>query len=127
MPTANNIANLRRRVNRARNFPTNTCASSRALVTWAEDILKAGSFAPLEGDAEHVAECMLAVVESLWKERTKLGSATDAECAALAKAFMLKRQGPVGDADSRDRWHEQLGLVTDAYVELLSGDLLVKP
>ena len=75
MPTANNIANLRRRVSRARNFPINTCPSSRALVTWAEVILSAGSFAPLEGDSEHVAECMLAVVEALWKARTKLETA----------------------------------------------------
>ena len=66
------IANLRRRVNRARNFPLNTCPDSRALVIWAELILEAGSFDPLEGDSEHVAECMLAVVESLWKARTKL-------------------------------------------------------
>jgi len=65
------LANLRRRVNRARNFPENTCAASRALVTWADDILKAGSFSPVEGDSEHVAECMLAVVEALWRERTK--------------------------------------------------------
>jgi len=50
------------------------------------------------------------------KESQKL-----AECAALAKAFIVKRQGPVGDADSRDKWYEQLGLVVDAYVDLLAG------
>lgn len=68
------LANLRRRVNRARDFPSITDASSRALVTWAEEILHAGSFSPLEGDHEAVAECMLAVVAGLWEARTRLES-----------------------------------------------------
>ena len=69
---ANKIVNLRRRVDRARRFPVNTCPASRALVVWAEAILKTGNFDPVEGDAEHVAIDMLAVVESLWKLRTEL-------------------------------------------------------
>ena len=68
----NEARNVRRRVNRARKFPDNTCAASRALSTWAELLLKAGDFSPIEGDAEHVALTMLSVVESLWKLRTKM-------------------------------------------------------
>lgn len=70
--TSPQTRNLIRRVNRARNFPINTCSASRALVIWAESILHAGNFGPLEGDAEHVATCMLEVVESLWKLRGRV-------------------------------------------------------
>lgn len=71
MLPANKLSNLRRRVNRARKFPDNTCPASRHVHLVAEQLLrKPPFFDPLE--AEHVAESMLAVLESLWKARTTL-------------------------------------------------------
>lgn len=64
------IDNLRRRVNRARNFPTNTCGSSRHLHTMAECLLN-GGYTMLQEEPAHCAESMLAVLECLWKLRTK--------------------------------------------------------
>lgn len=70
MHPANKISNLRRRVNRARKFPTNTCGASRHLHLVAECMLRGDNIDPEE--REHVAASMLAVLESLWKARTKL-------------------------------------------------------
>lgn len=62
------LKNLRRRVNRARNFPYNTCSASRHLHLIAER-LAAGEKMLIE-EPEHLAGTMLAVLESLWKART---------------------------------------------------------
>lgn len=67
------LRNLQRRVDRARNFPTNTCPASRHLHIMA-DILASGKPYPMfEEEPEHCAETMLAVLESLWKSRTQYG------------------------------------------------------
>jgi hypothetical protein len=68
MLPANRLANLRRRVNRARQFPANTCPASRHLHLIADDLLRG---TPID-DQEHCAETMLSVLESLWKARTDL-------------------------------------------------------
>lgn len=67
----NKIANLRRRVDRARKFPTNTCPASRHLHMIAENLLWYGWDHMLTEEPEHCAASMLAVLESLWKLRTK--------------------------------------------------------
>jgi len=66
----NSYRNTLRRVNAARNFPTNTCPSSRHAVMIAESIKRQG-FEIAGCDAEHVATSILATVEGLWKLRTK--------------------------------------------------------
>lgn len=74
MLPANKLSNLRRRVNRARRFPENTCSASRHLHLVATELLRwEPSWARSAEEREHVAESMLAVLESLWKARTKLG------------------------------------------------------
>lgn len=70
----NEPRNLMRRVERARDWPVNTCPASRALVVWAKVILRDGDFSAVEGDAEEVAAAMLSVVESLWKLRRKMAA-----------------------------------------------------
>ena len=42
---------------------------------------------------------------------------------ALAMQFMVMRYGPVTEASDRDVWHERLGLVIDAYHEMLTGGI----
>lgn len=64
--------NLRRRVDRARNFPVNTCPASRHLHIIAECLAKGRPYSMLEEEPEHCAGTMLAVLEALWKARTKL-------------------------------------------------------
>lgn len=64
------IASLRRRVSRARKFPTNTCGSSRHLHMMADALLDKGRYAMLEDEPAHCAESILNVLESLWKLRT---------------------------------------------------------
>jgi hypothetical protein len=69
----NRIENVRRRVNRARNFPTNTCPASRHVHLVAEQLLSDKDYwltHPI--DRKHLAGSMLSVLESLWKARTKL-------------------------------------------------------
>jgi len=74
MHPSNEISRLRRRVNRARNFPINTCPASRHLHSIADILLDKKRKSPIEGcwDAEHMAGTMLSVLESLWKARTEL-------------------------------------------------------
>jgi len=59
-------------VNRARKFPTNTCPASRHLHLMAEALATGKPYPMLQEEPEHCALTMLAVLESLWKARTKL-------------------------------------------------------
>lgn len=74
MLAANKLVNLRRRVNRARRFPVNTCPASRHLHRIADYLARPKRTHPVEEvwDAEHLAGTMYSVVESLWKARTEL-------------------------------------------------------
>ena len=72
MHPANKLPNLRRRVNRARKFPDNTCGASRHLHIIAEALATGRPYPMLAEDPEHCAGTMLSVLESLWKARTKL-------------------------------------------------------
>lgn len=63
------LDNLRRRVNRARDFPANTCPASR-YVHLIADIISRGKPVPmLQEEPEHFAESMLIVLEELFKSR----------------------------------------------------------
>jgi len=68
---ANKLENLRRRVNRAREFPVNTCPASRHLHMIAEALAVGRAYPMLTEEPEHCAGSMLSVLESLWKLRTK--------------------------------------------------------
>jgi hypothetical protein len=69
---ANRLPNLRRRVNRARKFPDNTCPASRHLHLMAEQLAAGKPYTMLHDEPQHCAATMLSVLESLWKARTKL-------------------------------------------------------
>lgn len=67
------LANLRRRVNRARRFPANTCPASRHLHSMADALAMGQRYPMFEDEPEHCAETMLAVLEALWKLRARTG------------------------------------------------------
>ena len=68
----NRMVNLRRRVNRARNFPVNTCPASRHVEIMADNLMRYGKDYLLDTEPEHCAGSLYSVLESLWKARTKL-------------------------------------------------------
>lgn len=70
---ANKLANVRRRVNRAKKFCKNTCPASRHLHMMAEALAKGQKYHMLDEEPEHCAGAMLSVLESLWKLRTETG------------------------------------------------------
>lgn len=66
------IPNLRRRVNRARKFPDNTCPASRHLHIMADRLASGKQYFMFTEEPEHCAMSMYAVLEALWKARTEL-------------------------------------------------------
>lgn len=76
---ANRLPNLRRRVNRARNFPHNTCPASRHLHMIADALAAGKPYPMLTEDPQHCAGTMYAVLEELWKARTKLAKLEKAD------------------------------------------------
>lgn len=72
MHPSNELKNLRRRVNRARNFPTNTCPASRHLHIMADALSSGRGYPMLQEEPEHCAGSIYAVLESLWKARSEL-------------------------------------------------------
>jgi hypothetical protein len=84
---------LRRRVSRARNFPTNTCPSSRHLHIMADQLSKHGIYHMLNEEPVHCAESIYAVLASLWEARTKLEKYEPTTQAKIDKAAarMLNR------------------------------------
>lgn len=69
---ANKPENLVRRVRRARQFPTNTCPSSRHVQMIGEALLRGRPYPMIEEEPEHVGGSLLSVVESLYKARTEI-------------------------------------------------------
>jgi hypothetical protein len=82
---ANRWPNLKRRVNRARNFPVNTCPASRHVQLAAECLMKHKSYPMLQEAPEHMAGSLMSVVESLFKARTRIKE--------LEARLNLKKQG----------------------------------
>jgi hypothetical protein len=66
------LRNLKRRVMRARNFPTNTTPASRHLHTIALALVNRERYAMLEEEPIHCGETMLLVLLDLWKTKTRL-------------------------------------------------------
>lgn len=69
----NRLRNARRRVDRARDFPHNTCPASRHLNIMADALASGGPYAMFTEEPEHCAATMYAVLESLWKGRKQYG------------------------------------------------------
>ena len=69
---ANKLENVRRRANRARRFPENTCPASRHVHTMADNLTRKGGYPMLTEEPEHCAGSLYSVLESLWKARTEL-------------------------------------------------------
>ena len=65
------LRNLRRRVDRARKFPTHTCPASRHLHVMAEERAAGRRYAMFEEEPQFCAETMLLVLQSLWKLRVR--------------------------------------------------------
>ena len=78
MLTANALPNLRRRVARARHGLRNTSPAARHVHEIAEALAAGKAYPMLEEDPQHCAASMLAVLESLWKERIKAKARDDA-------------------------------------------------
>lgn len=71
---AKRLRDQRRRTNRARNFPVNTCPASRHLHMIADALLSPRRKCAMEElwEPDHMAGTMLTVLESLWKARNEL-------------------------------------------------------
>ena len=67
----NHPRNVIRRVNSARNFPTNTCPASRHAAIIGTHLIRGESYAMLADEPEHCGGTILSVVESLWKARSE--------------------------------------------------------
>ncbi len=72
MLPANKLRNVKRRVTRARKYPDNTCPASRHLHIIADALARGERYHMIDEEPEHVAGSIYAVLESLWKARTKL-------------------------------------------------------
>lgn len=73
MLPANKLVNLRRRVNRARRFPDNTCPASRHAHQIADALIDGRMLAPeWRPEREELGIAILSVLESLWKARSEL-------------------------------------------------------
>lgn len=67
------LAALRRRVNRARRFPTLiTCPASRHVHIMAECLAKGEQYPMMMDEPEYCAESMLMVLASLWEARAEI-------------------------------------------------------
>ena len=72
-PIAPELRELVARVDKARQFPGNTCPASRHLHMIADRLARGEPYQMLDEEPEHCAETMLAVLASLWELRTKSG------------------------------------------------------
>lgn len=66
------LAALKRRVARARDFPTHTCPASRHLQIMADCLTKKRGYPMLAEEPDHCAESMYAVLAVLWENRKEL-------------------------------------------------------
>ncbi len=68
----NEIRNIKRRVERACDFPDNTCAASRHVYIMADALGRGETYHMFADEPEHAALSLYSVLESLWKARTEL-------------------------------------------------------
>lgn len=67
---ANKLENVKRRAERARRFPENTCPASRHVHLMAKALAKGKQYYMFDEEPEHCAASLFSVLESLWKART---------------------------------------------------------
>jgi hypothetical protein len=75
MHPANELSNLKRRVNRARrnhNGACVTCPASRHVHIMAEALAAGKTYHMITEEPEHCAGSLLSVLESLWKARARI-------------------------------------------------------
>jgi len=65
------LRDYQRRVNRARKFMVNTCPASRHLHMIADALAARQPYWQILEEPQHIAETMYAVLEQLWKLRTR--------------------------------------------------------
>lgn len=100
MGEAAQIRRLRRRVNKARNFPENTCGSSRHVHMMADALAAGETWHAFTEEPQHCAASLYAVIASLWEARTELARLKGPEqvererAAAVAKT--TKRMRAIG-------------------------------
>ena len=63
---------LRRRVNKARDFPKHTCGASRHVQIMADCLAEDGFYGMLSDEPQYCAETLYAVLASLWEARKEL-------------------------------------------------------
>lgn len=71
---------LRRRVNKARDFPKHTCGASRHVQIMADCLAEGRVYHQFTDEPQHCAETLYAVLASLWEARqelTRLRSTTE--------------------------------------------------
>lgn len=69
---------LLRQIDKARQFPTNTCAASRHVEEIGESLARHRYHPMIEEEPEHVAGSLLSVVASLYEARTELARLKEA-------------------------------------------------
>ena len=87
---------LVKRMNAARDFPNNTCPSSRHAAMVAEALLKGGRYPMLEEEPEHCGQSIAATVAALWEcraENSRLREALDALPDNIDIYRAIKRSG----------------------------------
>lgn len=101
------MAALKRRVNKARVFPTTTCPASRHLHIMADCLAGGRVYHMFTDEPEHCAESIYAVLASLWEDRAKLQKLEGWEWCA-AKPYLLDTKDKVRWANKIDaagrRW-----------------------
>lgn len=66
------IKNLKKRVNKARKFPENTCPASRHVQMMGEYLTTKNGYPMLQEEPEHCAQSILATVAALYEARTEI-------------------------------------------------------
>lgn len=70
----NSVKNLILKMQKAKNFPDNTCPASRHVQLMAEELAKNGEYHMIQEDPKHVAGSLASVVASLYETRDFLRS-----------------------------------------------------
>ena len=70
---------LRRRVDKARDFPKNTCPASRHVHIMADCLAEGRVYHPFAEEPQHCAETLYAVLASLWEARAAASTTTSSK------------------------------------------------
>ena len=116
---------LVKRMNDVRDFPTNTCGSSRHAAMIAEALCKREEYPMLTEEPEHCGGSIAATVAALWECRADLRKMSRAQLAAEAKLAraveaLEKVQAFVRDLEPyADQGHTLVPALHDACMTLI--------